>query len=682
MYIKSIHISHFRNFHDFTIGFHDGLNVLIGANNSGKTGLISAIKLLDGFPALLPDDFDKNELIEYKTKFMDNAPFVEIEYRLEHTIIENDENKDTSLISMIPFLVEGDLNKDEKEIDGKKQLTLNSVINAVFAINPQFLAKYKEGIAKATDYESFYSIFSDFVNHYYSWSFTNGVSNTAINPQYAKALFNIVAIDAQRSSDEVEKGTKKEIDEFLRNPDNLEIIRQFFKDTNTALDATIKDPLERLRSISKDGGEDIGLKHGMIQIEPSFKTDGLKIADTYHTEVEDTKGGYKMGMDYNGLGYNNLIDIYMLIKLASLNEDGQARILCLEEPEAHLHPAMQYKLFKFIRGMEEQDKLRQQIFVTTHSSNITAVAGLENMFLLQYRRSDSEMANCYSESLYDHFLLGYTRENLPPRILPEQYDAIVESKKHLDKFLDVTRSDMLFADKIILVEGIAEKLLLPVFMELLNCSFEDQHISIVEIGGVRFDRFLELFNDGKVVKKVLCITDNDFDWCGNLVIPKKSDYDNMQNKRVKGLRLKFGGCSNIHISCQTEGGRTFEDELFLSNKGNGKILNFLLTEVLPDELKKKGFSYPELKDEKEGLKRCQSNPIVGKIEAFDKVIAEDPQNAEYYQNVFLAELFAYYASRSKGDLALNLLVYLQDNPSVSFTVPKYIEEGLKWLNKE
>ena len=61
------------------------------------------------------------------------------------------------------------------------------------------------------------------------------------------------------------------------------------------------------------------------------------------------------------------------------------------------------------------------------------------------------------------------------------------------KFLDVTRSDMLFADKVILVEGLAEKLLFPKLMEKCNYSYEDEHISIVEVGGKNFAYFLRAF---------------------------------------------------------------------------------------------------------------------------------------------------------------------------------------------
>ena len=92
----------------------------------------------------------------------------------------------------------------------------------------------------------------------------------------------------------------------------------------------------------------------------------------------------------------------MLIKLNEIKTGRDFRILCLEEPEAHLHPAMQYKLFKYLRDLDKENKLNQQIFVSTHSSNISAVAGLENMFLIAYDR-DVVPPDCKQQSLGKQF---------------------------------------------------------------------------------------------------------------------------------------------------------------------------------------------------------------------------------------------------------------------------------------
>ena len=66
MYITKIHIQNYRNFNDFSMDFHKGLNVIIGANNSGKTGLLYAIKLLSNPKEISADDFNKNNLLQFK----------------------------------------------------------------------------------------------------------------------------------------------------------------------------------------------------------------------------------------------------------------------------------------------------------------------------------------------------------------------------------------------------------------------------------------------------------------------------------------------------------------------------------------------------------------------------------------------------------------------------------------
>ena len=234
----------------------------------------------------------------------------------------------------------------------------------------------------------------------------------------------------------------------------------------------------------------------------------------------------------------------MLIKLTEVKQGRDFKILCLEEPEVHLHPAMQYKLFKYLKNLDKKNELNQQIFVTTHSSNISAVAGIDNMFMLAYERND-KYSDCRQQSLQEQFT------DLDGKKVKE------DAKLHLTKFLDVTRSDMLFADKVILVEGIAEKLLMPLFMDVCGCPYEDEHISIVEIGGKHFEHFVELFNGNAVNKKVLCITDRDFKWIDDDEKLKSLEkYKNDEVSHIKKLKERFD-IENFCICTQTLGGKTF-----------------------------------------------------------------------------------------------------------------------------
>ena len=226
---------------------------------------------------------------------------------------------------------------------------------------------------------------------------------------------------------------------------------------------------------------------------------------------------------------------------------------------------MQYKLFKFLKRLDEEENLNQQIFVTTHSSNITAVAGLDNMYMMAYDRENSP-ADCRQQSLKKQF------ENDKP------------AQKHMIKLLDVTRSDMLFADKVIFVEGIAEKLLLPKFLEKCGFPYEDEHISIVEVGGKNFTYFVRAFANNPVKKKVLCITDGDFAWELGASTKTLAEYKAHIPTHVSNLNLAFACDSNVRTVIQKSYGSTFEDDLFMCNIGNSKVAKALLTIALPVSL--------------------------------------------------------------------------------------------------
>ena len=103
MYIQKIHIKNYRNFNDFEMEFHDGLNVIVGANNSGKTGLLSAINLLNEPATVSIDDFNKNNLIQFVKLYKDEAPSIEIVYYIKH-VIDEDDTSDESIIKLVPFL--------------------------------------------------------------------------------------------------------------------------------------------------------------------------------------------------------------------------------------------------------------------------------------------------------------------------------------------------------------------------------------------------------------------------------------------------------------------------------------------------------------------------------------------------------------------------------------------------
>lgn len=645
--------------------FHEGLNVIVGANNSGKTGLLSAIYLLNIPSNISIDDFNKNNLVQFKTLYNEDAPKIEITYFINHFINEDDE-EDESIIKLIPFLGFKEVDAMRLASEDKKKYFIKAIVKAVYELDEKYIGEYRKAVSGIDSFDDFMLMFKRYVAEHYKWHYTNGVSDLQAESKVATSIFDIRFIEAERTAAEVEKETRKEIDSFSKDNSNAIAVDKFKSKVSEDLRDILKPSIEKLTILFETEQNDIGLKKGNVAIYPSVKAN-VSIPDSFITEVKDTKSEFIVPIDHNGLGYNNLINIYMLIKLKELRVGKDFRILCLEEPEAHLHPAMQYKLFKYLKKLDAEKKLNQQIFVTTHSSNISAVAGIDNMFMMAYDRSVTPQ-DCINQSLELQFKdQGKTNKKS-------------EAKKHLAKFLDVTRSDMLFADKVILVEGIAERLLLPYFMEKCGYAYEDEHVSIVEIGGKHFEHFVELFNGNALKKKVLCITDKDFSWINEEGKFKTwKSYSEDKPTHIEKLTERFT-FEEFKIVTQNCGGRTFEDELFLANYNDLDTATALLKMALPESLHETidlcKLDIAKWQEQLPSIDGRSQSVIQKYVNSYKNRIDKEEQNKEFYEMLAFAEIFLHYAKANKGNLALSILTEAE---SLSLNVPCYIKEGIEWL---
>ncbi|HUT43018.1 MAG TPA: TOPRIM nucleotidyl transferase/hydrolase domain-containing protein, partial [Desulfobacterales bacterium] len=182
----------------------------------------------------------------------------------------------------------------------------------------------------------------------------------------------------------------------------------------------------------------------------------------------------------------------------------------IEEPEAHLHPQLQNLFFEYMNQLKDKGI---QLFITSHSPTITSKVELDSLLVLQ--KKDHAITNM---AIRNSGLSG-------------------NNKKYLSKFLDVTKSQLFFANGVILVEGISEALLLPVIAKKAGYDLVKSGVEVVNIGGVAFEHFARLFNNSDQAKnlsaKCAIITDDDKKGNGDISDrAQKAQDEERQNLKV------------------------------------------------------------------------------------------------------------------------------------------------------
>ncbi|MFC5389230.1 AAA family ATPase [Brevundimonas bullata] len=214
-----------------------------------------------------------------------------------------------------------------------------------------------------------------------------------------------------------------------------------------------------------------------------------------------------------GLGLNNVL--FMATELLLLGASDGMPLLLIEEPEAHLHPQMQLRLMEMLEARAAPPALpppslegdpqseahaepsatlppsplpseRVQVIVTTHSPTLASKADVETLTLITQHQAFSLAATC------------------------TQLDA--SDYSFLRRFLDATKANLFFSKAVVVVEGDGENIILPALAKALGRSFSKYGVSVVSVGHrglFRYSRIFQRNDERKVPIRVACVADRD-----------------------------------------------------------------------------------------------------------------------------------------------------------------------------
>lgn len=479
MHLSRIIIRNFRNFKSLDIRLQNGVTCVIGENNTGKTNLLHALRLAidtnlsSSYRTLLPHDIHADAGFETPNQVVISVEFFGYKNSINDTALfgscEVEEDLARIHYRFRPRReVREEIENEERDPEG---LSLSEdyhfEITGGGIADPAKVA-WNENLGRALR-------FSDL---------------QAFHIEYLPALRDVQS--SLRNSFVSPLGRVLGVSEF--DDDEKEELVSILREANTAIESqpTIEAAGTAIRNAfftTSGEAHEMGLKLGMS--EPSFVSisRSLKIllSNSAINDFEPSR---------NGLGLNNILYISMILEYferRAVAARASGQLLLIEEPEAHLHPQLQRVLYGALA-----DKPFQAI-LTTHSTHISSHAPLESYVTLT-NDDQSSSSGC---------------------VLKEAAGLSDSETADLNRFLEATRSILLYARKVILVEGPSELFLIPALVKsVMNIDLDRYGISIVPIFGTHFKIYAKLFTPDVLRKKCAIITDGDLaieDWSEEMI---------------------------------------------------------------------------------------------------------------------------------------------------------------------
>lgn len=442
MFLSRLNLYDFRKFNSvgskpgISVLFNENLNIIIGENDSGKTAIIDALKLLLGTSS---DDYEKIRVEDFSRN--DDGLFVE------------------------KFVIEGIFSKlNEKEA---------GIFLEWLSFNDS--KEYELRVVMEVERKT-----SENGNEYFDKRLMAGEKNCELRFNgNARAILKATYLKPLRDANiELKSGVKSRLANILKahilfKEEGATQLTNIMEEANEKIEGFFETEYSPGKSITND----------IENILKNFydETDKNKAKSTFTISRGDlTSILRKLSLDNEelnlGLGNQNLL--FMATEFLLLNEIVDDRniigphLILIEEIEAHLHTQAQIRLVKYLEDTFIKGEISRQLILTTHSSDLVASINPESILMIHKN-------TCYPMS--------------------REYTSLdSEDYKFLERFLDATKSNLFFAKGIIFVEGESEMLLLPTLAEIIGLPLHKYGVSVVNVHGTSFERYLKLFSRSEV----------------------------------------------------------------------------------------------------------------------------------------------------------------------------------------
>lgn len=673
MYIEKIFIRNFRTVGEngVTLDCNKGINIILGENNSGKSAIIDALRLALSTGEykkniyVKPSDFHINRYGEQANVINIDIFFAELseDQAIAFYMLTNGEDLKKAELHIEFSIYMDKRGKQRVREDVKGGNSFNSVPREVYDnINLLYLAALRNAEKDLKPSQN-----SQLANILYDVAKSEDERRTIINA-FCKANSSVISDKNIKSVESIINRNLLNIEkDELHEKVQLSLMEPSFESIASLLNVDyvktklLKISKKEMKKIITEVGlrvEDIK-QRGIYKVLPDKEY--LEVYVENIAKYEDLKELYEklivlvsnrnVQISQNGLGYNNIL--HMAATLGNLQKKPlkeEIAVLLVEEPEAHLHPQLLDLLFGFFRKANQDVMI--QVFITSHSPTLVAKADIDSIHILRTKNDNSNFVSIKNTSLEE------------------------EEKLDLKRYLDVTKSQMFFARRILFVEGISEAILINEFAKLLGKPLDKYSVEIVNINGVAFEPFAKIFQENEKYDflRVPCAIISDDDRCTN----NDDDYRITKAERV------YSAINIDELDKKLKKGtKSYRAQSLL--KFNGKGISVELAEkTLEYELAKIEENIPLLVDVLSRQHKNLAKDISSRLNQRDD---NGGFNTNYEDSDKIAIRIWIAIQDCKGSFAQSLASEISkitsgETTKYKFTVPEYIENAINAILKE